>query len=406
MAKYVCKDCGKEFEEENGRFLYGDKTQFVCDNCFEDGLDNYVYAICEDCGVPIEVENAHDVGNCNESIVCDDCFDEYKICECCEDYFRVDDMERTENGGHICRGCQDYSNYRRCGRCGVWVCEDDAEWSDDEQEYYCEDCYEEYRENQVIHDYHYSHNYSRIFYGGEDNGDNLFMGMELEVDDGDYYNRDDVASKIRDIMPDGFITFENDGSLDEGFENITEPATFEYHQSIKDNYTNMCKIAVDNGFRSHNTSTCGLHVHINRSYFGNDQEERIAKLLYLVEKFWDELVKFSRRRYSQLDQWAKKYDATYDGDYTEIAKKAVSNAIYDRYYAINLTNRNTIEFRLFRGTLKVDTILATLEMVKNIAEFSKNKTIKELQDLTFEELLTSDNLKEYWETRKNKEVRD
>lgn len=36
------------------------------------------------------------------------------------------------------------------------------------------------------------------------------------------------------------------------------------------------------GYRSHQTSTCGLHIHINRNAFGDnqsEQEEAISKIL-------------------------------------------------------------------------------------------------------------------------------
>ena len=65
------------------------------------------------------------------------------------------------------------------------------------------------------------------------------------------------------------------------------------------------QIAKDNGFRSHNTNTCGYHIHFNRSFFEDKEDECIAKLLYLVEKFWDELVKFSRRDYENLERWQR-----------------------------------------------------------------------------------------------------
>jgi len=37
-----------------------------------------------------------------------------------------------------------------------------------------------------------------------------------------------------------------------------------------------------------------------------------------------------------------------------------------RYTAVNVSNEHTIEFRLFRGTLKLNTVIATLQMVDRI----------------------------------------
>jgi hypothetical protein len=43
--------------------------------------------------------------------------------------------------------------------------------------------------------------------------------------------------------------------------------------------------------------------------------------------------------------------------------------------ALNLTKRNTIEFRLFKGTLNFKTLMATLELVDNIVEIAKSMSI-------------------------------
>lgn len=59
------------------------------------------------------------------------------------------------------------------------------------------------------------------------------------------------------------------------------------------------------GYQSHQSGTCGLHVHVNRTAFGEtekEQDEVIARILYHFEKHWEELLKFSRRTYKQLKQ--------------------------------------------------------------------------------------------------------
>lgn len=63
--------------------------------------------------------------------------------------------------------------------------------------------------------------------------------------------------------------------------------------------------AVYLGYRSHQTSTCGLHIHVNRKSLGLDsieQETVISRILYFVEHHWNELLKFSRRSEYAMDQ--------------------------------------------------------------------------------------------------------
>ena len=70
------------------------------------------------------------------------------------------------------------------------------------------------------------------------------------------------------------------------------------------------------------------------------------------------------------------------------------------YYAINIANENTIEFRIFRGTLNLNTIMATLQLVNNMAITAKNKTVNEIKAMRFEDLLTTAGQRKYWARHK------
>ena len=61
--------------------------------------------------------------------------------------------------------------------------------------------------------------------------------------------------------------------------------------------------------------------------------------------------------------------------------------------AVNLENENTVEMRIFRGTLKYSTFTATLQMVDEICDFAVSLSDEELQNLTwldFVQRITSD----------------
>ena len=129
----------------------------------------------------------------------------------------------------------------------------------------------------------------------------------------------------------------------------------------------ICKKALALGYRSHRANTCGLHIHVSRSAFGNTQQEQdqaIARVLYFFEKHWEELLKFSRRTQRQLERWAARYGyKEHPMDILDFAKKGYHGG---RYTCVNLQNPDTVEFRMFRGTLKTNTILATLQLVDQI----------------------------------------
>ena len=58
-----------------------------------------------------------------------------------------------------------------------------------------------------------------------------------------------------------------------------------------------------------------------------------------------------------------------------------------RYTAVNLTNDETIEIRIFRGTLKLNTLLATLQMVNAMCDVALSLSDEELQALSWHDFL-------------------
>ena len=78
------------------------------------------------------------------------------------------------------------------------------------------------------------------------------------------------------------------------------------------------------------------------------------------------MLKFSRRSEYAMNRWVTCYG--YENSPKAIMDKTKKN--YGRYVAINLYNHHTIEFRLFSGTLKYNTLLATLKLVNKIYELS------------------------------------
>jgi hypothetical protein len=163
----------------------------------------------------------------------------------------------------------------------------------------------------------------------------------------------------------------------------------------------IMKHLIDNGFRSHDTSTCGLHVHVSRGFFGDTNDEQdlhIAKLIMLIDKFWDKVVIFSRRKSDTLNRWASKNNIEVaDNDMTEvIIDKIKKQKNSGRYKAINLTNLYTIEFRIFRGTLKHETFLAALQFVETLCHYAKQISLPEIWRVNFTDIFQNT---EYTELR-------
>lgn len=244
----------------------------------------------------------------------------------------------------------------------------------------------------MIHGYHSYTRPAVKFYGGEDDGKTLFMGVEQEWD-----NNTDVGRLWLVCRSDyvwstsSYMYYMRDGSLSHGVEQITQPSTIEFYRENYDKFKNIFEI-----FRTHfkRYCSCGLHIHINRSFFGSEEDACIAKILYIFEKYWKEIVIFSRRKYEDITRWADKYHnrtpeqvvaLMHDGRYG-----------LNRYKAVNLVNRDTIEFRIFSGAKTIEDYYMTLEFINRIATLVKETKALDIQTMTWEEILGDKDLVKYY----------
>lgn len=308
--------------------------------------------ICDHCGQTLTEDEGTLVGM---DILCDECIDDYCItCDHCGETIWTEDSV-TDGEINLCRECFN-DHYRRCESCDHIIHDDDICWHNDLP--YCCNCYDEICEDEEIEDYSYKPD--PIFYGKDDR----YFGVELEVDCGGNDNENARTLKNLANCSGEHIYIKSDGSIDDGFEIVSHPMTLDYHINNMD-WESVLHEAVNMGYRSHQTSTCGLHIHVNRNAFGAnqaEQEEVISKILFFIEKHWNELFRFSRRSEYNMNRWSARYG--YEKSGKEILQKA--KGMDNRYVALNLRNYHTIEFRLFRGTLKLNTFIATLQLVNEI----------------------------------------
>lgn len=316
---------------------------------------------CSHCGAVIDTDDYEELDG---QIVCSDCVENHTtVCDCCGERIWSDDAEGDEYT-YLCSYC--YQNhYTRCSNCDSLIHEDDAYRLDGED--YCHECYDEERDKcQHIHDYGYKP--EPIFYGDS----NRYFGVEIEIDGAG--KDDEYAEELLDIANnDGeYIYIKSDGSLDDGMELVSHPMTLDYHKDYC--WEDIMHKAVSLGYRSHQTSTCGLHIHINRTAFSDNREEQdevISRILYFVEHHWNEMLKFSRRSEYTMNRWAARYG--YEHTPKAIMDKA-KKGNNGRYAAVNLCNYHTVEFRMFRGTLKYNTFIAAIELVNRICDIAMYNT--------------------------------
>lgn len=364
-----CYECREEIEDHETMYCIGD-NDYICEDC----RDNH-YMYCEDCNELVHEYYIVAIDD-NNRYVCEDCSSNYYRCDHCEQVYSEYNIAINRVNITLCDHC--YSDYYfRCIECDEVEHLDYGETIDGY--YYCASCAEEHR--GPIQPYSYKP--VPVFFGG-----NAGYGVELEIDEGDY--KQEAAAAIAEAGGD-HIYLKEDGSLSSaGIEIVSHPATLEYHLNNFP-WSEICRVALSYGYRSHDTDTCGLHVHASRSLFGislMEQDLTIAKIMLLFDRWYDSYtVQFARRNLMKMRRWADKPDADIqpeDDNNTAINKaKKTSN---HRYKAINLCNTHTVEFRIFRGTLKANTILASIQWIDTLIKYCRQAQLKDLFEITWNDI--------------------
>ena len=110
-----------------------------------------------------------------------------------------------------------------------------------------------------------------------------------------------------------------------------------------------------------------------------------------METYKEEIITLSRRKRSEIDSWCNFLsDKRYGTDEKTLKSldyikknKETSN----RYMALNLTNRKTIEFRIFKGTLNYETFMADFEFVYNLTTLASDLSLP-IEELTWEKVVS------------------
>lgn len=272
--------------------------------------------------------------------------------------------------------------------------------------------YREKDRKTYIHQYNYVPKYIKHFIPGESEDTTLLLGAEIEVGGNNNISSDNdknsTVKKCIQIMngsdsdEESLIYSTHDGTVQIEFD--TMPCSLEFHKN-KMNYREMFEYLDKEGYKGHDCETAGLHIHANRSYLGKSrisQELVISKILYILEKFNDEICVIARRNndYSQFAGEGSKENSLVElyGKYKDKGKRA----------ALNLQHKDTIEFRMFKSTLKYETFILTLEFVKDIIDYAKSVDIEEIELAKWSDLMNcfSTELREYYEFRYQKKVKD
>lgn len=335
-------------------------------------LENLFHcALCYRCGdsfdtddstpLAIAVDEQQSRGYCNQ------CAEQlYFSCSNCGEVAYLDYSNQVSTG-RICEDCYT-AQFRHCSSCGTSVPIDSLVY-----QVYCRNC----ADNTSIFPYHAKPTFELLGEGKHHYG----LELEAEYRGHDAGRLDSIARRTRKLFPRDFCIIKEDSSVGCGFEICTRPATIEKQkESWSKFFTDRSR-----SLRSYNTGTCGLHVHVSRK---NLTLLQIGKMcLFVTHPQNRDLTSFIAQRDSHWGNFRKCKKLTELHPYRCNGSHCPHGA--DKYDAVNLTHRESIEFRIFKGTLKDTSFFKSLDFVSALVAFTSpaNQSCQDLSTPQFKKFV-------------------
>jgi hypothetical protein len=285
----------------------------------------------------------------------------------------------TKPGAVLCEHCHK-ENEMTCSRCGDIIYRFQSHRANDNARI-CAQCHDD---DRVIHAHNYRPKKFRFkaskLQKDKPRVDTLHYGIELEVENigkslnGNWkqlMNREEMATRALDFMGREDIYVVHDGSLtrsrDGGIEIVTHPMTWEYYRENIERWDELLMNLREWGGQAWRPGTTGLHYHMTKGAFSTFQLYKFTDFFYKksAQNFVTAIAgRHGHERYARFNQR--------DSQGVKFTAKNKHNASGDRYAAVNLTNKNTVELRIFRGSLEPVMFHKNMEFLQAMFEFSRD----------------------------------
>ena len=357
-----CEGCGNNSTEDFRETSDGSR----CNTCVTE--DYFQCAVTRRLWHINDVVRLADGTQVNEPWANSNCHD----CGFCGETFRRAHTVRSTSHGYICQGCSE-THFFQCSECSMWTHVDDDSAADSDGNrtcFNCQHCDEE--ESRGLNDdgIHYHdfkprfafHSLKGVFNRPLPNV--TYVGVELEIEAQNGMGKETLIALIKrsKFWDDSKAYLKHDGSLSYGVELVMHPTdvkSFDFG-----NFRGLLAALLSKGARSFEPGTCGLHVHIGRNVLGDSHEEKLCRMMHRFKPYLHQISKRGDRlRYCAFR-----------------SSPEVEDWRHDRYQALNLTNRKTIEFRFFRGTLNGDSAVNAIKFCEELATWTCKQSLSHLRN--------------------------
>lgn len=253
---------------------------------------------------------------------------------------------RYVSGGHrVCSLCAE--GYEACAGCGTLRRPGRG----------CEPC----RRGPDV--WNYSYKPDPIFHGEGP----LFLGLELEIIVPERHYTDCVTTATQALRGLGYL--KQDSSIrPTGFELVTHPMSYTY--AVEQFPWSLLEDLAARGCET--DSSVGLHVHASRAGF--DSPAHIYRWLKLLYRNESAVTTLARRRshYAPFDRLAR-------AKARETAKSHQHALGLDRYQAINVYPRHTLELRVFASSLDRQCVQAALAFTAASIDYTRGLRVAQVR---------------------------
>ena len=311
------------------------------------------------------------------NLLCGDC---RFWCDQCEEY-----SSDFSDSFDMCDSCAE--DHARCEECGTVVSQEDSHYH--EWRWHCGTCWESREYRRFIHNYGYKP--EPIFHlPGQQvqvaPPDFWFLGLEIETENPSQ-NWDQLENTVGD---ESLWYAKEDGSLTNGVEFVSHPIEHSYLLESFSDLTEPITRLRFHGYSSFNTQTCGIHLHVSRSAFRSELHLlKFVSLFVPVDHVPQRtisgiqlggglsgsaedikaLLAVSRRGLNQITEYC-----SLDIGLTKVSAIKASGS-GKRMASVNLQNPNTVELRIFRGTLLPDSLKSYIQITVAGVEYARECAI-------------------------------
>ena len=372
FKKYSVREC------KHCRSIYakGSKgSDKYCDSCYS------AFKRCTVCHEKKPSVQPRAMSGSSESNICDSCLKtNFKKCSSCKRYASEFDKVRGVKEDHVvCTSCTE-SGKGECKYC--------LKFTDLNPEGYCRKCHSTYSGNKcfcgVTKDpngrcrvcdntqiYNYSERPQLVFHNTEKDAKNrerVYFGFENEMTFSSSSKSEEHLKHLYKSYGPEVLMAKSDSSISgPGYEVVSQPMTLRvFHK--------MDLVPLFAG-RNKEHSSCGLHVHVDRGAFdGSLHILKISKMIQEQDTFTNKIAGRS----------AGSYNRNFDQKLTKVAKgDKEGRAGEERGCRINLTRKDTIEFRLFLGADTEYKLRYRIEFLHALIEWTRNIGVSQVTPNNF-----------------------